>query len=214
MNWIVPEMWADETVYIIGGGPSILWTPLDAIHGRPVIGVNNAFTLGPWVDIIFFGDMGWWERERLNVLRHPGIVVTCLPGDKFKDIKRVKQVPRDKVPGLHIRTRNKVNWNENSGGAAVNLAVLLGASRIVLLGFDFKTDKERGFRQGHNWHNFHTGGPAQDIYRSKFLKGFRQMAKDLESMNAGGWHRGVEILNATPGSALDVFPMVALEDTL
>lgn len=217
MFWTVPEMWADQTVYVIGGGPSLLETPLDDIHRCPVIGVNNAFTLGPWVDVTFFGDLSWWERECLNVLRHPGLIVTCLPQKVFTDMKRVKQLKRDdRTLGLYTKTRDQVRWNKNSGAASINLAILLGAAKVVLLGFDFKTDKENGHREGHNWHKFHNpkAPPAQDIYTSKFLKGFRCMARDLERLNAGGWHRKVEIVNATPGSALDVFPKAELGATL
>lgn len=210
-------MWAGQTVYIIGGGPSISKMALHPIHKCPVIGVNNAFTLGPWVDITFFGDQAWWERECLNLLRHPGLIVTCLPSQMFTDMKRVKQVIRnDRVLGLHTKTQNRVYWNQNSGAAAINLAILLGAAKVVLLGFDFKTDKKNGHRQGHNWHKFHnpTAAPAQDIYVNKFLKGFEAIVRDLKKLNEGGWHRQVEILNATPDSALEVFPKVTLEEVL
>lgn len=216
MIWNVPEMWADQTVYIIGGGPSVLETPLHLIHDRPVIGVNDAFTLGPWVDITFFGDDGWWNRECLNVLRYPGLIVTCLPIKIYTEMKRVKQVKRIKGHlGLHTKTRDRVKWNENSGAASINLAILLGAAKVVLLGFDFRTDKKKGFREGHNWHKRHTSMPAQDIYKNKFFLGFKNIARDLKKLNdSGEWPRKVEVLNATPESALGVFPKVSLEDTL
>lgn len=217
MNWTAPEMWADQTVYIIGGGASVLKTPLHPIHDRCVLGVNNAFTLGPWVDVTFFGDQAWWERECLALLRHPGLIVTCLPGKIFADMKRVKQLTRNNsLLGIHTKTQDQIRWNQNSGAASINLAILLGAAKVVLLGFDFKTDRKHGLREGHNWHDFHNqkAAPAQDIYETKFLKGFKCIARDLEKLNNGGWHRKVEILNATPGSALDVFPRVSLGEAL
>lgn len=51
-----PKIWRGQTVFIIGGGPSINDTPLHLLHGRRVIGVNNAYLLGPWVDVCWFGD--------------------------------------------------------------------------------------------------------------------------------------------------------------
>ena len=68
--WSAPEMWRDETVFIIGGGPSLAEMDLSPIHSRPVIGVNNAYALGPWVDVIFFGDAHWWPHNKKTALAH------------------------------------------------------------------------------------------------------------------------------------------------
>lgn len=216
MFWKPPEMWADQTVYIIGGGPSVLRTALHRIHDRPVIGTNNAFTLGPWVDVTFFGDRKWWDDHGMDLLRHPGMIITCLPNAPFTSLSRVKQLKMERRRlGIWTKTRDTICWNQNSGAAAINLAILLGAARVVLLGFDFKTDKERGLREGHSWHEFHTSIPQQDIYTNKFLKSMKCIKKDLVQLNESGtWPRQVEVLNATPDSALKEFPMVSLEETL
>ena len=54
--WIPPQIWKGQTVFILGGGPSLNEANLDLIHDRRVIGVNNAYQLGSWVDVCWFGD--------------------------------------------------------------------------------------------------------------------------------------------------------------
>jgi hypothetical protein len=54
--WRIPKMWKGQTVFIIGGGPSLNGTPLHLIHEHRVIGVNCAYMLGDWVDVCWFGD--------------------------------------------------------------------------------------------------------------------------------------------------------------
>ena len=86
MNWQVPRMWEGGDVWIIGGGPSITKEfgipdnivqgvfkkelPLSAyspymsfLHDKHVIGVNVAYLLGDWVDMVFFGDKGFFICE-------------------------------------------------------------------------------------------------------------------------------------------------------
>ena len=54
--WKPPKIWKGGTAYIIGGGPSVNDADLSLIHDRRVIGVNNAYSLGGWVDVCWFGD--------------------------------------------------------------------------------------------------------------------------------------------------------------
>ena len=54
--WHPPKMWNDKTVFVLGGGPSLNGTNLDLIRDERVIGANNAYQLGSWVDVCWFGD--------------------------------------------------------------------------------------------------------------------------------------------------------------
>ena len=215
--WNAPEMWPDQTVYIIGGGQSLLDMDLRPIHKRPVIGVNNAFEKGPWVDVTFFGDKGWWKHNWKKLMKHPNVIVTNNDWLYFREVHRVKQMKRNNRSGLWWRTQNELCWSKNSGAAAVNLAYLFGAARIVLLGFDMKVGERKDLHKGHNWHNdharHHDKGPGVEIYKDRFIPAFGRIKADLDTLNANG-KRQVEILNASPDSAMDHFPIVAMEDTL
>ena len=72
--WTVQKLWPDSTVFIVGGGKSLNRTglqwnetnkgeilqaisnDLSCIHDKRVIGVNDSFKLGDWIDICFYGD--------------------------------------------------------------------------------------------------------------------------------------------------------------
>ena len=196
--WKIPKIWMNDTVYILGGGPSLNDTNLDLIHDRHVIGVNNAYLHGSWVDICWFGDCRWYQWHKEGLRDYPGLVVTCcttLAGST----KRVKVVTRGDPRGIDRRP-DRVSWNRNSGASAINFAYHLGAKRIVLLGYDMRRVNDRT-----NWHEDHPC-PQKNPY-PMFLKVFPEIKRDADKL-------GLEILNATPDSALTVFPMVDFEEVV
>jgi len=211
--WAASEIWKDRDVFIIGGGPSLKeMGSLSCIWHRPVIGVNNAFELGPWIDVIYFGDRPWWKRHGVRALAHPGMIVTSYNSRKGLLHPDIKTMGRANRQGLHWRSNTQLCWNRNSGASAINLAYHFGARRIILLGFDMKKREGAGNR-GHNWHEYHASykAPRGDIYQKKFLPGFNIIKMDLETIEKETG-RKVEILNATPDSDLVIFPMVDLRD--
>src|SRR4029450_12910778 len=60
--WSVPREWPGETVFIVGGGPSVLQQDLGLLRGRRVIVINSSFYSVPWADILYFGDYRWWNE--------------------------------------------------------------------------------------------------------------------------------------------------------
>lgn len=194
----VPRLW-NGTVFVLGGGPSLKEMDLSSIHDQPVIGVNDAFKLGHWVDVIWFGDSRWYNWNKYYLNYHPGIVFGCPPTSKI--FPKVIQVDRKEGFGL-TSVRHQVVWNKSSGASAINLALHLGAKRVVLLGFDMKVVDGQ-----HNWHNNHKHFPNTNIYEKRFLPPFEKIASDAKGLK-------LEILNATPGSALTLFPMVNLADVI
>lgn len=89
----------------------------------------------------------------------------------------------------------------NSGGGAISLAAHLGARRIVLLGYDCKHGKD-GKR---HWHGDHPKGLGNANVIDKWPRHFRDLSLRL---------KGIEIVNSTRDTALDVFPLMSLEDAL
>lgn len=90
----------------------------------------------------------------------------------------------------------------NSGFQALNLAILAGAKRIILLGFDGKPNEEG---KGH-WFGEHpkpTPGAAYPLYRQAMSAAER----DIEAA-------GVEVVNCSPGSAIDSFKKMELQEAI
>jgi hypothetical protein len=210
MFWKIPKIWPNKTFVLLGGGPSLP----KLLEGKkfdkcPVIGINDSFRFGDWVNVCFFGDTKWywWNKEDLKSFR--GLKITCdrmrnpdkAVGDYFGTVKRepeIKVVRHSNSYGI-CTERSKLFFNSSSGAAAINLAWWLGANRIILLGFDMRlVDGERNWRRHPN---FKPG--VQKGYKN-FLKAFDFIAKDANKLH-------LEILNATPDSGLKHFPFIKPE---
>lgn len=199
--WAAPRIWPASTVFIIGGGPSLFGFDWSLIENRQCIAVNGGHALG-WPPFCYFSDVDWYEnsiRER-GLVDYGGMLVTI--HTHFQDIPGVHCMRRG-PPGLNPNP-DTLAWNLNSGATAINLAYHLGAKRVVLIGFDMKPREEANGTR-HNWY-FNYRLPKGGQY-NLFLKQFPMIARDAEKL-------GLEIVNATPGSAVTSFPMVKLEDEL
>jgi len=94
-------------------------------------------------------------------------------------------------------------YGSNSGYQAINLAFILGAGEIILLGYDMQ-------KTGGKQHFFgdHPNGPMKvDSDYNGWLGNFEKLASDL----AG---KGVEVINCTRQTALTCFKRMSLEDAL
>jgi hypothetical protein len=224
MKWKVPKLWEGSTAIIIGGGPSMLkqfnvpdsiiqdvyagkiqpsaYSPyLEQIHKSHVIAVNVAYKIGTWIDVVFFGDPSTWQEDKANLVQFKGLRVTC--AKELDNDTRLKWLQRDPRKRHGISTNPEmVSWNNNSGAAAINLAVHMGAKRIILLGFDMKLDKEKN----QHWHKFYSTSEKQiaSAFR-RHLTGFREIKQDADQL-------GIEIINANPDSAITQFPRMNFKD--
>jgi hypothetical protein len=244
-NWTAPRIWDGGECWIIGGGPSILEqfevpsdlarmlktrdVPLSelspymaAIHDKHVIGVNLAYQIGDWIDVIFFGDCSWYLWHRKQLAKVNALKVSCCPRFAQKpedDPERIKFLHKDKEYRQGItKKRDRVAWNNNSGAAAINVARHFGVKRIVLLGFDMCLD-EKGTSHYHGCHYEKISGPKdpkgnpkklpkrKKLPFSRHLKGFPKIAADAK-------HMGIEIVNASPNSTIDVFPKIPVKELI
>jgi len=54
--WTAPRIWDGGECFILGGGPSLRVEQVSSLQGHRVIAVNQAYKLGNWIDVLFFGD--------------------------------------------------------------------------------------------------------------------------------------------------------------
>lgn len=211
MFWEPQRMWKGATVAIIGGGPSLTKADVEFARcwGCRTIGVNDAYLFGVSIDICFWGDRRWYfgspetghtgHRERVQAW--PGIRATCCMD--CQDESGVHTLIRDMSPGLHAPPR--IKWYANSGWTAVGLAALLGADRIVLLGFD-----GRSVDGQFNWHPDNVSKVDDTVFNYHRSSG-RELANDIQNWPSS---RRTIVWNCTPDSAYDAFPCAALREVL
>lgn len=187
---------------ICAAGPSMARVDLQLLkrfRSWNVMVVNCSFRLLPDAEVLYAGDLQWWERYGEEAAAFQGEKWTR---DEHAALRyRLRRVVRKNGPGL-CRERGCVNSGGNSGYQAVNLAYHFGARRMVLLGFDMHR------REGGHWHGEHVrmlSAPAQHI--EVWKREFDAIAFDLRV-------EGVQVVNATPGSALECFPKMDLAEAL
>jgi hypothetical protein len=230
MIWKVPHIWEGGDVYIIGGGPSIptqfnipnkivqdvikgisppsVYSPyMSFLHDKHVIGINVAYLLGDWIDMIFFGDSSFFTRHVKKLAFFPGLKISCHP--VTESYNWIKYLSRDSKPrGISSNSRS-VSWNSNSGSAAISIAAHAGAKRIILLGFDMKLD-EKEHQHWHDLYGRYANRNDKSIKKMPFdrhLQGFPEIARDAKRM-------GIEILNASPDSAIECFRKINITDLM
>lgn len=203
-SWAAPRLWPGATVACLGGGPSLTQGQVARLRGRVrVVAINDAWRLAPWADVLYACDWRWW-RKHAGVPAFQGLKVTLSNGCGHLDAwPEIRVLENTGTEGLE-RAPSGLRTGRNGGYQAINLAVHLGAARILLLGYDMKA--AAGERT--HWFGDHEDWPTRaTIFRDVFLPHFAGLARALDEL-------GVAVVNCTPDSALDVFPRARLEEAL
>lgn len=194
-----------ETCICIATGPSLTADDCAAAResGHRLIGINDAYRLVR-PDILYACDARWWRVHirRVKKLMPDTTIVSKYRGkaDDFCFDMGIVPVPSSGSKGLG---REKIHHGANSGYQAINLAFLLGYKRILLIGYDMRGTGDRS----HFFGSHPTALGLTNGTYTAYARNFVQLAEDLSS-------EGVEVLNCTPGSALDCFPAARLSDSL
>lgn len=205
MKVAVPRDWVGQTAVVMATGPSLTPADVDACRGLRVIAVNDAYRLAPWADALYASDVSWWLVHR-GVPDFAGVKWSVQHNQwkpdrcaRFADVRRLAHAGER---GLSTDPA-AICTGRNSGYAALNLAVLYGATRIILLGFDMGHDKGG---QTHFFGN-HPGSLSNKSPYHSFLPFFKTAAAQCRAL-------GVVVVNSSRRSSLDCFPKVRLEDAL
>lgn len=165
--------WEGQDAFLIGGGTSLKGFDFSKLAGKHVIGINEAFKLGPEiVELCYFGDGPWFARKKWELEKFGNPVVTNSP--TLKTIRADWFIWCNRVNRGLSTDINTLGWNGSSGASAINLALNLGAARVFLLGFDLKTAPDRST----HWHDHYKNRTPESSFL-QFLNGFKLVARDL-----------------------------------
>ena len=208
----LPLAWKDCTVVVAASGPSLSQDDMMRVEisRTPTIAVNDAWKIAPWSDILYAADAAWWDYhwgalgfDGLKIIPHRlGEWADAPACQSSIDRWGLRPVGSRMAAGISADPR-VVHEGGNSGFQAVNLAVLLGANRIILTGFDM------GVEDGSPSHFFgdHPSPLRKNSPWDLFVRWFALAADSFKSA-------GVEVLNASRKSRLECFPMVDMETVL
>lgn len=182
----------------IASGPSLTAADVELVKqwrraqdvSRCVIVVNTSFRLAPWADYLFAMDDRWWR----------------VYGEEARRDFRGKRYSfsRGTYAAEHAETmlgKSGYQTFGNSGAGAVMLARYLGASRVVLLGYD----AERRKGAPAHWHPDHPIGLNNASSSHAWPGQFKRVARQM---------KGIRIINASRQTALTCFARATLEDAL
>lgn len=206
---LIPPLFRGSTIFILADGPSLCQEDVDLLRERGhVLAINYSLQLAPFADIFYYYHdekleemVGPGGLEHLEALRGEGLLVYHTnPGAAPR--RPWPYLPFSGVQGLELDPEKGLRNGGNSGHAAINLAIRLGAARIILLGFDC------GERPGGVYHWWKAPGsssrPTYDY--QMWRENFKTLVRDLPP--------GVELLNASRETTIDCIPRVRLEEVL
>lgn len=155
----------------------------------------------PAADVLYACDAAWWDCSGPKPGEFAGECWSSHSENKgVNDYKTdaaerhgLTLVAGDKQHGFSL-TLGVIHYGDNSGFQAVNLAIQFGASEIWLLGFDMQDT-------GH-FFGEHPDACRKGMTPASWRAHFESAARDMPP--------GLQIFNATPGSALQCFPRVTL----
>ena len=183
-------LWPEAAVALLGGGPSLTLQQVEHVRGHcRIIAINRAYRLAPGADWLHAADKWWWEGHP-DALAFKGIKTTCEAGVD----QRVIFIRPSGIWGFEDDP-SRVRTGLCGGYQASQFAVRSGAKRVLLLGYD---------GHGGNWHEGY--GKPSVAYES-CVGEYRNLASHLT-------RRGVEMLNCSPGTIYDAFPIADIADVL
>ena len=202
----VPSIWKGQACVVAATGPSLTEEVVERVfcEGINTIAVNDAYRLMPWADALYACDGAWWDHHK--ACRGFGGAKWSShqagTNDKLRHARLYGLSLVNGSDGQGFSTDPAhIHYGGNSGFQAINLALLFGAIRIVCIGFDMQTVDDKAHFFGN-----HPGRLQRSTNYERFCNAFRFAAKTLPP--------GVEIINATPNSALKCFPRMPLETAL
>lgn len=201
--WKPNKIYQDKVVIIIGGGPSHAKLNLSELNNVRFIAVNSScrkiFPIATKNDILYFSDNSWQENRPELVQLWPGFVVTSNRNTKarlglFVDYLDVSRLTEEmQVKSDYVQA--------SSGHTAACLAAIMGARRLVLIGFECQAilGKTHG-------HDDYTQGDML-AFKERFLPGWTGLSFAFKQME-------VEVINSTPNSLIKEFDFMPFEDAV
>jgi len=210
INEFKEKSWPGNRCFLVGGGPSLKGFDFSRLSNEFTIAINRAHEFIKDPSIIFFidedgfynelvnGGFGWDALKKFNTSQSIKVVLN-ISGRRYGC--DVYSVPISKNPEMTFDLKEGLYDGEDSGFAALNLAVCLGVKTIYLLGYDMEGDG----KGNQAW--FHDGYKQVGKERNykDWIKHFEKIASLLE-------RKKIKVINLNPDSVLKCFEFGKFEE--
>ena len=208
--------WRGKAVAVVACGPSANKKDVELLKGRlPVVAIKQAgVDLCPWADVIYGCDAPWWRT--VGIARKFPCLKVAWAADVCNAETGVKKIDLAVFDG--VQTSEKLNRVDqimvekpgflggggNSGFQALNLVIQFGAVKVALVAFDMS---DRG---GAHYYGRNTWFGANNPSEPGFIRWRRAFEKSVPVIT----ELGVEVVNASPMSALKCFPKKTIQQVI
>lgn len=199
---------AGTDVFIVGGGNSLRGFDFSKLKGKNVIAVNSAFKYVDETAVLYWLDATWPKTKgAVGLAEHPSKLkftgrASCDGAIRTNKIGEYGEHYLRKTGNSGLDPNPDNVRGNNSGANAINLAVNMSASRILLLGFDMGHVKGKA-----NFHDDHEQQASFLDYVEVFIPCIDSMAKEIKNYP-------VEVINCNRDSNLKCFKFGDVEDYL
>lgn len=201
------------TVACIGTGPSLKLQQVEAARrkGFRLFGCNNVWELCD-LTVHYACNEGWWDHYwSPDLAATTAEKWTC--NKAAADRYGLNWVAEKNAPGLSTDP-SVIHHGHGSGYTLLNLAYLMGAERIVLLGYDMKyaPDYDGYQQQAGSGPRHYFGEYPPNLQHWPKVKVRDGVHVELVDLYRSVARQGlVEILNCSADSAIDCFPKVGID---
>ena len=202
------------TIVCVASGPSLTADDVAYCEGRAkVLAINDNYYRAPFADWLYAGDYQWWRchlrgshgrhgwKAALDAFKGERWAMDKKAVDEF-GLKWAQDASGPNKPMRLCKDAGFVYNGSNSGFAAINLAYHFGATRILLLGYDMQKTNDQ-----HHWFGDHPAELSSAHDFPCFRSYFPMLAQDLAD-------EGIEVINCSRATALDVFKRSTIQEVL
>lgn len=152
--------------------------------------------------MVYGCDGPWWEKSeglpKFNGTKLAHDTGVCA---NYRDVHKIEVVDHAR---MLFEEPGTIGSGGNSGFQAINIAAQFGATRILLIGFDMHA------ANGVHWYGKNAWRNANNPMDHNYVRWRDALAKQAGVLKA----MGIEVINASPDSALVCFERRSVEETL
>jgi hypothetical protein len=206
----------NDTVCCIGTGPSLKPEQIEVARrkGYRLFGCNNTFQVVDDLEVLYGCNYEWWRTYWDEVKDHPADKWTT--NLKAANEFRINWIAEKFGFGL-CEEKHVIHHGHGSGYSLVSLAHKLGATRVLLLGYDLKyaPDYDGKSRQVGATQRHYFGEYPANLQHWPSVRVENGVHVELVHLYRTIKTQGlIEIINCSPDSALKgVIPSMKIEDT-
>lgn len=198
----VPKLWPVNSVCVcLGGGPSLTAEDAEYCRGKSyTVAVNDSHKLAAWADVLYACDAKYWDHYE-GVPSFTGLKFTLeARAERWPGVQALK---RAGPHGLELDPAEGIAVGTNSGFQALGIAVQLGATHIILLGYDMMV----GPHGRTHWFGKHPRPLECRADYNLFIASFATAVVPLREA-------GIRVTNCSRQTALDCFERMPLQEAL